>query len=167
MALLDPRSFEATSSSEEQTIRLGARLGAVLPERAVIALKGGLGAGKTAFARGVGEGWGAQTSLRSPTFTLIQKYTRAADAAVLYHVDLYRIEALNQLNGIGLRELIEDEPAVFLVEWPEHADTLIPPEAMQVAIRFISETKRQILFSTKSEETWKNMIAFRKVAFGI
>ena len=148
-------------------MRLGARLGSTLPARAVIALKGGFGAGKTAFARGVGEGWGASAPLRSPTFTLIQKHTRAADAAVLYHIDLYRIESAGQLNGIGLRELIEDETAVFLIEWPEHADALIPHDAMLVNIRTISETKRQLLFSTKSEETWKFMVAFRKAAFGI
>lgn len=167
MALLDARSFEATSNSEEQTLRLGARLGAMLPPRVVIALKGDLGAGKTAFARGFGEGWGAAPPLRSPTFTLIQKHTREADEAALYHVDLYRISTPADLASIGLGDLIDEDESVCLIEWPEHAEGLIPDDAIRVSIRAISETKRQFLFSTKSEETWKLLVGFRKAAFGV
>lgn len=76
MALLEQLSFECASHSDEQTQRLGMRLGALLPRRAVVALHGPLGAGKTSFARGVGRGWGAEQLLRSPTFTLVQEHHR-------------------------------------------------------------------------------------------
>jgi tRNA threonylcarbamoyladenosine biosynthesis protein TsaE len=167
MALLDPRSFEATSNSEEQTLRLGARLGAFLPARAAVTLRGELGVGKTAFARGVGEGWGAPDAMRSPTFTLIQKHTRAADGAALYHVDLYRAERAADVVSTGLGDLLADEDAVFLIEWPERADALIPDDAIRVTIRAISDTKRQLLFSTQSDTTWTVLAAFRKAAFGV
>lgn len=167
MALLDRRSFEATSSSEEQTLRIGARLGALLPKRCVIALQGEMGAGKTAFARGLGEGWGADQLLRSPSFALIQKHQRPSDHAVLYHVDLQRIESDAALAGIGLRELLDDEDAVFIIEWPERVDALLPPDALRVRIRAISETKRQLLFSAKNDDGWNVLIAFRKAAFGV
>ena len=167
MALLDRRSFEATSSSEEQTLRIGARLGALLPARCVIALQGEMGAGKTAFARGLGEGWGVDQSLRSPSFALIQKHHRASDRAVLYHVDLQRIESNAALAGIGLRELLEDDDAVFIIEWPERIEAMLPPDALRVRIRAISETKRQFLFSAKNEDAWQVLITFRKTAFGV
>ncbi len=166
MALLDAHSFEATSSSEEQTLRLGARLGAMLPERCVITLRGDLGAGKTAFARGVGEGWGARDALRSPTFTLIQKHTRAEGAGALYHIDLYRAVTPGDITNIGLSELLEED-AVFLIEWPERAESLLGDDALRVSIRAISDTKRQLLFSAKSDAAWRPLAAFRKAAFGV
>jgi tRNA threonylcarbamoyladenosine biosynthesis protein TsaE len=167
MALLDRRSFEATSSSEEQTLRLGARLGAMLPAYCVVALQGEMGAGKTAFARGLGEGWRAEQPLRSPSFALIQKHRRPNDRAVLYHVDLQRIESNATLAGIGLRELMDDEEAVFIIEWPERAEAMLPPDALRVRIRAISETKRQFLFSAKTDAAWNLLVAFRKSAFGV
>ena len=167
MALLDRHSFEATSNSEEQTLRLGARLGAMLPARCVVALHGEMGAGKTAFARGLGEGWGASQPLRSPSFTLIQKHSRPQDDAVLYHVDLQRIESASDLAGIGLRDLIEEEDAIVLIEWPDRAAALLPPDALHIRIRSISETKRQFLFSAKNDEAWTVLVAFRKAAFGV
>jgi len=167
MALLDRRSFEATSSSEEQTLRLGARLGALLPQRCVVALQGEMGAGKTAFARGLGEGWGAEQPLRSPSFALIQKHQRADGDGVLYHVDLQRIESSTALAGIGLRELMDDEDAVFIIEWPERAEWMLPSDALRVRIRAISETKRQFLFSAKTDEAWSLLVTFRKSAFGV
>jgi tRNA threonylcarbamoyladenosine biosynthesis protein TsaE len=167
MALLDPFSFEATSGSEEQTMRLGARLGELLPTRLVVALRGELGAGKTAFARGVGEGWGADAVFRSPTFTLIQRHVRPADAAVLYHIDLYRAERPSDLAGIGIADMLESEDAVFLIEWPERAEALIQDDAITIRFRALSETKRQLVFSTASPETWRVLAAFRKAAFGV
>jgi len=167
MALLDRHSFEATSNSEEQTLRLGARLGSMLPSHCVVALQGEMGAGKTAFARGLGEGWGTSQPLRSPSFTLIQKHSRPQDDAVLYHVDLQRIESASDLASIGLRDLLEEEEVIVLIEWPERAEALLPPNALHIRIRSISETKRQFMFSAKNDQAWKVLITFRKAAFGV
>jgi tRNA threonylcarbamoyladenosine biosynthesis protein TsaE len=165
MTILDPFSFEVSSGSEEQTLRLGARLGALLPKRMCVALQGELGAGKTAFSRGVGEGWNADQPLRSPTFTLVQCHRRD-NGDVLYHVDLYRVQNTNDLASIGLEEIL-DADAICLIEWSERASHMIPSDALRVDIRVISETKRQLKFSANSEETWKILVAFRKSAFGI
>ncbi|MCS6774038.1 MAG: tRNA (adenosine(37)-N6)-threonylcarbamoyltransferase complex ATPase subunit type 1 TsaE [Anaerolineae bacterium] len=167
MAQLEPLSFECTSHSEEQTQRLGARLGALLTGHAVIALQGPLGAGKTCFARGVGQGWGAQQVLRSPTFTIVQQHRREVDDAVLYHIDLYRINSEEELLTIGLAELLDDERSVSIVEWPERASHLIGSEAIRVRFIPISETKRQLTFSTQDTRTWQILLALRKGAFGV
>lgn len=104
MAILDPHSFECLSHSDEQTERLGARLGAMSPPGTVVALIGQLGAGKTQFARGFGAGWGAEQILRSPTFTLVQEHHRPDDQQTLYHIDLYRTSTPREVSSLGLDE---------------------------------------------------------------
>lgn len=166
MAILEPLSVECTSHSEEQTWRLGARLGALLPRHAVIAIQGELGAGKTSLARGIGEGWGAEQVLRSPTFTIIQAHRRPSDNAVLYHVDLYRVTSEEDLHNLGLEEILDAEEGVVVIEWPERAASLIPPEAIYVKITPLSETKRHLVFSTQDTRTWQVLLEFRKRTFG-
>ncbi len=167
MALLEPLSFECASHSDDQTQRLGMRLGALLPRHAVIALHGPLGAGKTSFARGVGLGWGADQPLRSPTFTLVQQHHRAQDSATLYHIDLYRADNESDLTSLGLDEILDDENSVVLIEWPERAPNLIPKDAMHVKIGLTTDTKRQLTFSTQDTIVWQVLLAFRKSAFGV
>lgn len=167
MARLEPLAIECASHSDEQTQRLGARLGALLPPHAVIALHGPMGAGKTSFARGVGQGWGADQPLRSPTFTLVQQHHRVADAATLYHVDLYRAESEGDVGSLGLREILDGEDSIVIIEWPEHAHNLIPQDAIHVKIAPVSDTKRQLTISTQDTRTWQVLLAFRKSAFGV
>jgi tRNA threonylcarbamoyladenosine biosynthesis protein TsaE len=167
MALLEQLSFECASHSDEQTQRLGMRLGALLPKRAVIALHGPLGAGKTSFARGVGRGWGAAQLLRSPTFTLVQEHHRNEDDATLYHIDLYRIEHERDLGSLGLDEIMDDENALVLIEWPARAPNLIPKSAIHVKFGITSDTKRLLTLSTQDTQTWQLLLAFRKSAFGV
>ncbi len=167
MALLEPLSFECASHSDDQTQRLGMRLGALLPKHAVLALHGPLGAGKTSFARGVGMGWGADQPLRSPTFTLVQQHHRAKDDATLYHIDLYRTESESDLTSLGLDEILDDENSVALIEWPERAPSLIPQNAIHVKLALTSDTKRQLSFSTQDTSVWQVLLAFRKSAFGV
>ena len=167
MPILDARSFEMDSHSDEQTQRIGARLGALLPMHMVIALIGQMGAGKTHFSKGVGVGWGADQPLRSPTFTLVQEHHRTTDRATLYHIDLYRAERTADLHGIGLEEIFDDDQAVTLVEWAERAEAMLPPDTLRIQIDVASPTKRQITFSTQSEQTWQLLQALRKDVFGI
>ena len=167
MALLEPLSFECTSNSDDQTQRLGARLGALLPKHAVIALHGPMGAGKTSFARGIGAGWGADQMLRSPTFTLVQQHHRAQDDAILVHIDLYRAESSDALASLGLSEILDDEHSVTLIEWPEHAETLLPKDTIHIKLVVTSDTKRQFTFSTQDNAAWQVLLRFRKSAFGV
>lgn len=167
MALLEQLSFECASHSDEQTQRLGMRLGALLPPHAVVALHGPLGAGKTSFARGVGRGWGAEQMLRSPTFTLVQEHHRDKDDATLYHIDLYRIEQDSDLASLGLDEILDDERGLVLIEWPERAPHFIAKSAIHVKIGITSDTKRLLTLSTQDTQTWQVLLAFRKSAFGV
>ncbi|MCS7059740.1 MAG: tRNA (adenosine(37)-N6)-threonylcarbamoyltransferase complex ATPase subunit type 1 TsaE [Anaerolineae bacterium] len=167
MTVLEPLSFECVSHSAEQTMRLGARLARALPAHVIIALYGPLGAGKTQFARGIGLGWGALQSLRSPTFTLVQEHRRAADDHTLYHVDLYRIEHQRELATLGLEEILEDEKGVVVIEWAERAEALMPSDAIRIKFEMIQESKRRLTFSTQDTATWQIVLAFRKNAFGV
>lgn len=167
MPVLEPFSIECTSHSDEQTQRLGARLGALLPRHAIVALHGPLGAGKTSFARGIGAGWGADQPLRSPTFTLVQEHRRPGDDARLYHIDLYRATNESDLASLGLEEIFDDEDSVCLIEWPERIARLIPDDAIHVKLDIVSDTRRQLTISTQDPTTWQVLLAFRKSAFGI
>jgi tRNA threonylcarbamoyladenosine biosynthesis protein TsaE len=167
MPILDPYSFECMSHGEEQTQRLGYRLGALLPARAIIALIGMLGAGKTQLARGVGAGWGSLQPLRSPTFTVVAEHHRARDTHVLYHIDLYRVENAAALQSLGVEEILADEQSVCIIEWAERAGNLIPPDAVRVKLELTSESKRLLTFSTQATATWQLLLAFRRSAFGV
>ncbi len=167
MPVLDPLSFECISHGEEQTQRLGMRLGALLPAHSAVALTGPLGAGKTQFARGVGQAWGALQGLRSPTFTMVQEHRRARDDQTLYHIDLYRVGSESDLRSLGLDEILDDERGVCVIEWAERAEALIPQEAIRVRLEISNQSKRLLTFSTRSAETWQVLLAFRKSAFGV
>lgn len=167
MPVLDQFTFECLSHGEEQTQRLGARLGALLPQHAVVALSGTLGAGKTQFARGIGIGWGALQPLRSPTFTMVQEHHRAKDNNTLYHIDLYRIDNSAGLQSLGLEEILEDLHGTSIIEWAERAGKLVPLDAIHIQFEITNESKRHLTFSTKTAQTWQVLLAFRKSAFGV
>ncbi len=130
------------TASEEETIALGERLARELPFGRVVLLIGELGAGKTTLAKGIVKGLGAAApeEVSSPTFTLIHEYGR--DARV-YHVDLYRLDSVRDLETLGLEELMERE-AVMLIEWGERFPQLLPPQRIEIRIRAIHDEEREI-----------------------
>ena len=79
------------SGSPKETEEIGLQLGKLLQPFDVICLIGGLGAGKTALTRGLGQGWGTELRVTSPTFTLINEYARPSDGRIMYHLDCYRL----------------------------------------------------------------------------
>src|SRR3990170_117452 len=99
--ILAPDVVEFVSGSPAQTARIGERLGELLQPGDVICLAGALGAGKTCLAQGVGKGWGASGDVTSPTFTLVHELRRSRDDALLYHIDLYRIESSAEARLLG------------------------------------------------------------------
>lgn len=129
------------TQSESETVAAGRNLAATLLPGDVVLLSGALGAGKTAFVRGIAEGLGADPSdVTSPTFTLIQEYH--GRRCTLYHVDLYRLEP-KEVDDLGLDELLEHE-AITALEWPERLPRPIEG-AIEVLILYNSETRREIL----------------------
>ena len=105
------------TDSEEQTSAAGEEIAAALVPGDVLLLDGELGAGKTAFVRGLARGLGLQPDeVTSPTFTLIQEYRVPGSSVVLYHADLYRLTP-REVDDLGLGELSED--GILAVEWPD------------------------------------------------
>jgi tRNA threonylcarbamoyladenosine biosynthesis protein TsaE len=131
------------SRSEEETVDAGRAYSAELRPGDVVLLSGPLGAGKTAFVRGLAQGLGADPAdVSSPTFTLIQEYR---GRVTLYHVDLYRLEP-REVEDLGLDELMSGE-AIVAVEWPERLPRSIQG-ARRVELAIVDETSRDLRYST-------------------
>jgi tRNA threonylcarbamoyladenosine biosynthesis protein TsaE len=116
------------SSSPEQTVEIGRRLGSLLAAGSVVSLEGPLGAGKTTLVKGLAAALGIDEPVTSPSFTLVCSY-----GGRLNHVDLYRLEALAEIEDLGLAELVSGE-AVTVIEWGDKARPLLPPDAVRVRL---------------------------------
>lgn len=133
---------ETITETEEQTSAAGERLAATLRAGSVVLLFGDLGAGKTAFARGLAQGLGADPAdVSSPTFTLVQEYH---GRLTLFHVDLYRLEE-REVDDLGLEELVLGD-GVVAIEWAERWHGR-PDDAIEVRIEDAGEDKRRIRVS--------------------
>ncbi|MEI6668771.1 MAG: tRNA (adenosine(37)-N6)-threonylcarbamoyltransferase complex ATPase subunit type 1 TsaE [Acidobacteriota bacterium] len=130
------------TSSEQETSALGRDLGPTLPIGTTLLLRGDLGAGKTAFVRGLAEGMGLPAeAVSSPTFTLIQEYRGARR---LFHVDLYRISAM-EADDLGLDELTTQ--GVVAIEWADKW-TSPPASAIDVHIEDLGGDSRRVTIRT-------------------
>ena len=119
---MEPRTV--TTQSEDETAAVGRELASTLSAGDVVLLSGDLGAGKTAFVRGLAEGLGvSRAEVSSPTFTLIQEYR--GGRLTLFHVDLYRLEDPREFDELGLDEIAED--GVLAIEWAEKLDARLKP----------------------------------------
>lgn len=128
------------SGSQRETERIAADLAAALEPGAVLVLSGDLGAGKTAFVRGLAEGLGIDPAeVASPTFTLVHEYR--GGRLPLVHVDLYRLESA-ELDEVGLDEDLASA-GVVAIEWPERL-ARIPQGALTVAIEDLGGDRRAI-----------------------
>jgi len=109
------------TSSEQDTVDLACRLGSELRPGAWVLLRGDLGAGKTAFIRGIARARGIDPeAVTSPTFVLIQEYR--GDVTLL-HIDLYRLESRAAIDDLGLDELAAAEGTIVAIEWAERLPT--------------------------------------------
>jgi tRNA threonylcarbamoyladenosine biosynthesis protein TsaE len=134
------------STSESETSAAGRALALELTAGAVVLLTGDLGAGKTAFVRGMASGLGIDTEqVSSPTFTLIQEYR--GGRLTLYHIDLYRLTP-REVDDLGLDELV-DAGGVVAVEWPERW-TCPPPDAVRVVLSTTGDDERAIEIERKN-----------------
>ena len=131
---------ELVTGSPEETEAAGERLGQSLRAGDVVLLYGDLGAGKTAFVRGLARGVGASSDdVTSPTFTLIQEY--AGGRATLHHVDLYRLEP-NEVDDLGLEDLVLGD-GIVAIEWAERW-TGRPDGVIEVRLEHAGEDHRRI-----------------------
>ena len=135
------------TSCEEETEACGRELAASLGPGSVVALYGDLGAGKTAFVRGLALGLGVTEDVSSPTFTIVNEYPGRLP---LFHFDMYRLNSAEELFDIGWEDYL-DRGGVCALEWSERGEGAIGPEAVRVAIRRLDETRREIAISRKED----------------
>lgn len=142
------------TDSPEETRALGRTLAVLLRPRDVISLTGDLGAGKTTFVQGVASGLEVTEPVLSPTFTLVRRYRGTLP---VYHLDVYRLERLQEALDIGLDEIL-DQGAVIVIEWGDAIDPLLPPEHLQVEITLPAEGDRRQLQLTWHGPSWAERI---------
>ncbi len=132
--------MEFITNSPQETEALGQKLGQMLPAGTVIAYRGDLGAGKTAFTRGLARGLGIQDPVTSPTYTIVNEYL--GGRIPLFHFDMYRLHSADDLFDIGWDDYLERQ-GICAVEWSENvAEALEDP--LVVTICKIGEESRKI-----------------------
>ena len=133
---------EFLTHSSEETIERGREIGAQLKPPVLLLLTGDLGAGKTTLTKGIVSGLDAAEidEVTSPTFTLVHKYERAAR---VYHVDLYRIGNVHDLETLGLEDVFS-EHAVVIVEWPDRLALRTDWPVVRIQLEHVSEDTRRI-----------------------
>ena len=129
------------TNSAEETERLGQRLGETLRGGEVVAYLGELGAGKTAFTRGLARGLGFTGTVTSPTFALINEYI--GGRLPLYHFDMYRISGWEDLYSTGFFEYAE-QGGVIAAEWSENIENALPADTVTVSFEQTGENERLI-----------------------
>ena len=134
---------EVVTHSEDETIAFGRSLKEYLGPPKLVLLRGDLGAGKTTLVKGIAEAFQAakQDDVTSPTFTLVHEYR--GDHAVLYHIDLYRVDTPRQLHTLGLDDLISED-SVLLIEWGEKFDRFRKQRDVEIALERVGENVRRI-----------------------
>ncbi len=148
-------------ASVEETWALARRLAAELKPGDVVCLEGDLGAGKTTFTQGLAAALGVSGRVTSPTFCIVQEHRLQSTAIdcdrmpptavdrplLLVHIDLYRLHGEDDVLAIGWEDYLA-EGAILVVEWPERAGSLIPPDARHIVFTHLDgEESRRIVFS--------------------
>ena len=138
------------SNSEGETEDLGLRLGRRLGPGAVVAYTGDLGAGKTAFTRGLARGLDISERVTSPTFTIVNEYL--GGRLPLFHFDMYRLSSADELFDIGWEDYLA-RGGVCAVEWSENVADALEPDAIRVDIRRGAGENDRIITVTGGELT--------------
>lgn len=123
--------YELATAGEEETRGVGERLGRILRRGDIVLLSGDLGTGKTCFTQGIGRGLACRGAVNSPSFVLMNEYE---GRETLYHVDLYRIEDVEELDDLGLWDYAER--GVLVIEWPERGPELLPGDGLIIELRY-------------------------------
>lgn len=139
--------MEFLSHSPEETEHIGEMLGRRLRPGTVVAYRGGLGMGKTAFTRGLARGLGCAGRVTSPTFTIVNEYDGATP---LFHFDMYRLGSSDELFDIGWEDYLT-RGGVCAVEWSERVDDAMPADTLWVDIARGTDESDRIITITGGE----------------
>jgi tRNA threonylcarbamoyladenosine biosynthesis protein TsaE len=149
---MDMHQSIITENSEE-TSRFGEEIGATLiaqrkrgtiPRIYPLCLYGDLGSGKTTFVQGFAKACGITHRLLSPTFIIVRRYETKHLSGYLYHLDLYRLQAEQQLYDLGLSEMLQDSQSCVIIEWAEKLGASLPPERFEVRCALLNDDRHQI-----------------------
>lgn len=165
MPILREGELDIISNSPEQTKRLGTRLGKLLQPGDVVCLSGDMGAGKTVFSSGIGDGWGAQTPLTSPTYNLVHEHRRQADNDRLYHLDCYRLQSADEADTIGLDDILDGE-GIIIFEWAERIEDILPDHYLWIDIRVTDPMRRNFIIEAEGDRYGKLVETYKKLVFG-
>ena len=163
MPILDAHTLEFFSRSPEQTRRVGLRLGALLQPGDVVCLQGELGAGKTTLVQGLAQGWGSLDPVSSPTFIIVNVYSRPDDGR-LFHMDAYRLDSAPEAAELDLDEMLAQ--GSLLVEWPERVQPILPDEHIWISFEYIAEENRQMLIRAAGARYDDLLTELRQDLFG-
>ena len=128
------------TKNENETTALGEAFAKSLKPGSVVALYGDLGAGKTAFVRGLARGLGVTERVSSPTFTIVNEYPGETP---LFHFDMYRLSSSDELFDIGWEDYL-DRGGVCAVEWSENVEDAFYPDVIKVMIEKTGDSERSI-----------------------
>lgn len=128
------------SHSARETEQIAADFAATLHSGDVIAYRGEMGAGKTAFTRGLCRGLGLSDHVSSPTFALVHQYGNGAHA--LYHFDMYRVETFEDLYSTGFFDYL-DYGGILAIEWSENIEAVLPKNAITVELKKVENDPQQ------------------------
>ena len=135
--------MEFITTSPEETEAIGFRLGSILKPSTVLAFTGDLGAGKTAFTRGLARGLGATERVTSPTYTIVNEYL--SGRLPLFHFDMYRLSCSDELWDIGWEDYLA-RGGVCAVEWSENVEDALE-NPVQICIQKLGQNTRKITIS--------------------
>jgi tRNA threonylcarbamoyladenosine biosynthesis protein TsaE len=142
--------------TDDETRKLGFEFAKTLKQGDVVALYGGVGAGKTEFIKGVCDYFKVEEIVTSPTFTIMNKYFGDinGEEITIFHIDLYRIKSPKELSEVGFEECVFSENSIKLIEWAEKSGGILPEGRYNVKISQgkDNEDERQFDFSRSNEQ---------------
>jgi tRNA threonylcarbamoyladenosine biosynthesis protein TsaE len=145
-------SLDLATASPEETRALGEALAGALRAGDVLSLTGDLGAGKTTLVQGAARGLAVEEAVLSPTFTLIRQY---AGRYTVYHIDVYRLDRLQDVLDLGLDEILDQSGVVF-IEWGDVIEALLPQDHLQVELTISDQGPERGLRITGRGPRWAN-----------
>jgi tRNA threonylcarbamoyladenosine biosynthesis protein TsaE len=155
-------TLRTTTRDATETHALGERLGAVLRAGDVVMLDGELGTGKTVLTKGIAAALGVTDPVVSPTFTVVREYDAPTP---LVHVDVYRLDRLQELHDLGLDDLLGGD-AVTVVEWGERVSAVLPRDRLRVHLTLGEGDDDRIVSVDAAGVTWNDRVAELAAAVG-